>query len=88
MRRKQHPRILEWKADDPSGSGRSAHQRRAPAVNDSTFATGKTGFWTAGDTVAYFADTRIEYTAARAVDPDRHREVMKKNSSSPGLESL
>jgi hypothetical protein len=55
------------------------------AVNDSTFAAGKTGFWTAGDTVAYFADTRIEYTARVPLIQTVIASVMKKNSRLLGL---
>jgi hypothetical protein len=55
------------------------------AVNDSTFAAGKTGFWTAGDTVAYFADTRIEYTARVPLIQTVVADVMKKNSRLLGL---
>jgi hypothetical protein len=33
------------------------------AINDSTFASGKVGFWTDADTVAYFTDTKIDYTS-------------------------
>jgi hypothetical protein len=32
------------------------------AVNDNTFATGKIGFWTAGDTTASFAEARVNFT--------------------------
>jgi hypothetical protein len=55
------------------------------AVNDTTFAAGMTGFWTAGDTVAYFADTRIEYTARVPLIQTVIAEVMKKNSRLLGL---
>jgi len=55
------------------------------AINDSTFAAGKTGFWIAGDTVAYFADTRIEYTARVPLIQTIIADVMKKNSRLLGL---
>lgn len=32
------------------------------AINDTSFASGKVGFWTKADTVAYFADARVQYT--------------------------
>jgi len=56
-----------------------------PRINDSTFAIGKTGFWTAGDTTAYFADTRIDYTARVPKIQTVIAEVMKKNSRLLGL---
>lgn len=34
-----------------------------PPISDSTFVRGKIGFWTKSDSVSYFADTRIVYTA-------------------------
>lgn len=55
------------------------------AINDSTFAAGKTGFWTAGDTVAFFADTRIEYTARVPLIQTVIADVMKKNPRLLGL---
>jgi hypothetical protein len=55
------------------------------AVNDSTFAAGKTGFWTAGDTVAYFADTKIEYTARVPLIQTVIAGVMKQNPRLLGL---
>jgi len=56
-----------------------------PRINDSTFAIGKTGFWTAGDTTAFFADTRIEYTARVPQIQTVIADVMKKNSRLLGL---
>jgi len=56
-----------------------------PRINDSTFAAGNTGFWTAGDTTAYFADTRIEYTARVPQIQTVIADVMKKNSRLLGL---
>ena len=32
-----------------------------PPLNDSSFSTGKIGFWTKSDSVSYFADIRIQY---------------------------
>ncbi|HXR05816.1 MAG TPA: family 16 glycoside hydrolase [Candidatus Acidoferrum sp.] len=55
------------------------------AVNDSTFAAGMTGFWTAGDTVAYFADTKIVFTARVPLIQSVIAGVMKKNSRLLGL---
>ncbi|MCS1412109.1 MAG: hypothetical protein M2R45_05312 [Verrucomicrobia subdivision 3 bacterium] len=44
-----------------------------PALTDTQFASGRIGYWTQGDTVAYFADTKVTYqpktpTAQRIVD--------------------
>ncbi len=33
-----------------------------PTLNDSSFSTGKIGFWTKSDAVSYFGDTTIDYT--------------------------
>jgi hypothetical protein len=33
-----------------------------PTLNDSSFSSGKIGFWTKSDAVSYFGDTTIEYT--------------------------
>jgi hypothetical protein len=56
------------------------------AINDSTFAAGKTGFWTAGDTVAFFADTKIDYTARVPLIQTVIAGVMKKNPRLLGLQ--
>jgi hypothetical protein len=57
-----------------------------PRINDTTFAAGMTGFWIAGDTVACFADTRIEYTARVPLIQTVIAGVMKKNSRLLGLQ--
>ena len=87
MLRQQHPRFLERQASDPSRSGRGdpTNDAELPRINDSTFAAGKTGFWTAGDTVAYFADTKIEYTARVPLIQTVIAGVMKKNPRLLGL---
>lgn len=43
-----------------------------PALGDNSFAKGKIGFWTKSDSVSYFADTRITYTAT---EPLAHKLV-------------
>jgi hypothetical protein len=55
------------------------------AVNDSTFALGKVGFWTDADTVAYFADTRIDYTPRVPLIQALVAGVMSKNPRLLGL---
>ena len=37
---------------------------RSSPLGDTSFARGRIGFWTKSDSVGYFADTRITYTAA------------------------
>jgi hypothetical protein len=55
------------------------------AINDSTFATGQAGLWTASDTVAYFADTRIDYTPRVPMIQTVVAEVIKKYPRLLGL---
>jgi hypothetical protein len=55
------------------------------AINDTTFAAGKFGFWTAADTVACFADTRIDYTTRVPFIQTVVSAVMKKNPRLLGL---
>jgi hypothetical protein len=44
--------IICWLDDKPA----------MPTLNDSSFSTGKIGFWTKSDAVSYFGDTTIDYT--------------------------
>jgi hypothetical protein len=69
----------------PVLAGATTNDSELPRINDSTFAAGKTGFWTAGDTVAYFAETRIDYTARIPQIQTVIADVMKKNSRLLGL---
>jgi hypothetical protein len=46
----------------PMLAGAPTNEADLPRLNDTTFPTGRAGFWTAADTTAYFADTRIDYT--------------------------
>jgi hypothetical protein len=55
------------------------------AINDSTFSTGKIGFWTASDTVAYFSDTRIDYTPRVPLIQTAVAAVVAKNPRLLGL---
>jgi hypothetical protein len=43
-----------------------------PALGDTSFPKGKIGFWTKSDSVSYFADTRVTYTAS---EPLAHKLV-------------
>ena len=56
-----------------------------PALGDKTFASGKIGFWTKSDSVAYFADTRIAYTQRESFAQVLVRDAYKKY---PRLEGL
>ncbi len=49
-----------------------------PALTDSTFTRGKIGFWTKSDSVSYFADTRITYTAAEPLAQKLVRDTLAK----------
>jgi hypothetical protein len=69
----------------PLLAGAPTNDDQLPRINDSTFAAGKTGFWTAGDTVAYFSDTQIDYTARVPLIQTVVADVMKKNSRLLGL---
>ena len=75
--------ILNGKLFIPPAPGGATNN--VAAVNDSTFPAGKVGFWTAGDTAAYFADTRIDYTARVPLIQTVIAGVMKKNSRLLGL---
>ena len=75
--------ILNGKLLIPPAPGGATNNETA--VNDSTFPAGKVGFWTAGDTAAYFADTRIDYTARVPLIQTVIAGVMKKNTRLLGL---
>jgi hypothetical protein len=75
--------ILNGKLLIPPAAGGATNNDTA--VNDSTFPAGKVGFWTAGDTAAYFADTRIDYTARVPLIQTVLASVMKKNPRLLGL---
>ena len=70
----------------PVLAGAPTNNVELPRINDTTFASGQTGFWIAGDTLAYFADTRIEYTARVPLIQTVIADVMKKNSRLLGLQ--
>jgi len=66
----------------PARAGADPHEL---AINDSTFAAGKAGFWTAADTVASFADPRIDYTPRVPLIQTAVAEVTRKYPRLLGL---
>jgi hypothetical protein len=56
-----------------------------PPLRDSTFSTGKIGFWTKSDSVAYFTDTRIAYTPRENLAQILVRETIRKYPRLRGL---
>jgi len=49
-----------------------------PPLTDSSFITGKIGFWTKSDSVSYFCNTRIVYTPREPPAQQIVRDVLKK----------
>ena len=49
-----------------------------PPLTDSSFISGKIGFWTKSDSVSYFSDTHIIYTPREAPAQQIVRDVLKK----------
>jgi hypothetical protein len=56
-----------------------------PPLTDTTFASGKIGFWTKSDAVSYFADTRITYTPRELPAQVMVREILRKYPRLQGL---
>jgi hypothetical protein len=56
------------------------------AVNDSTFASGKIGFWAKADTSAEFADARLQFTPRIPYMQSVAAEIMKKYPRLRGLD--
>lgn len=54
-------------------------------ISDSTFMSGKVGFWTKSDAVSYFGDTRISYTPRESLAQVLVRDAMQKYSRLRGL---
>ena len=69
----------------PILAGAPTNDAELPRINDTTFPAGMAGFWTAGDTVARFADTRIQYTARVPLIQTVIADVIKKNPRLLGL---
>ena len=56
-----------------------------PTINDSSFSSGKIGFWTKSDSVSYFTDARIVYVPRQIEADVIVRELLKKY---PRLEDI
>src|ERR1051325_2298325 len=56
-----------------------------PALEDSSFSSGKIGFWTKSDSVSYFGGTKIVYAPREAAAQAMVRELAKKYSRLLGL---
>ena len=56
-----------------------------PALQDSSFLSGKIGFWTKSDSVSYFSETRIVYTPREVPAQKIVRDLSKKYSRLLGL---
>ncbi len=56
-----------------------------PELNDTSFASGKIGFWTKSDAVTRFADTRIVYTPREPLAQVILRDALKEFSRLEGL---
>ena len=61
-------------------------QELLPPLEDSSFSSGKVGFWTKSDSVSYFGPTRIAYKAREVPAQVMVREVAKKYSRLLGLQ--
>ncbi len=57
-----------------------------PPLQDSSFASGRIGFWTKSDSVSYFGDTRIVYTPREVPGRALVREMAKKYPRLLGLQ--
>jgi len=56
-----------------------------PTLNDSSFSSGKIGFWTKSDAVSYFGDTAIDYTPMVPAAQTLVDDIMKKYPRILGL---
>ena len=56
-----------------------------PTLNDSSFSTGKIGFWTKSDAVSYFGNTTIDYTPMVPAAQTLVRDIKKKYPRILGL---
>jgi len=56
-----------------------------PTLNDSSFSSGKIGFWTKSDAVSYFGDTTIDYTPMVPAAQTLVDDMMKKYPRILGL---
>jgi hypothetical protein len=60
-------------------------QPAIPPLNDSTFSSGKVGFWTKSDSVSYFSDAQVDYRPRQILAETLIQETMKKNPRLLGL---
>ena len=56
-----------------------------PPLTDSTFSSGKIGFWTKSDAISYFTDTKIDYTRREPYAQILVRQMLKKYPRLLGL---
>jgi hypothetical protein len=56
-----------------------------PMITDSSFSTGKIGFWTKSDSVSYFADAKLTYTPRETLAQSLVSDALKKYSKLEGL---
>lgn len=60
-------------------------QQVMPALNDTSFLSGKVGFWTKSDSVSYFTDARITFTRRLSLAESLVSETIEKYSKLQGL---
>ncbi|HWD92844.1 MAG TPA: family 16 glycoside hydrolase [Verrucomicrobiae bacterium] len=56
-----------------------------PMITDSSFSSGKVGFWTKSDTVGYFTDAKLNYTPRETLAQSLVSETVRKFSKLEGL---
>jgi len=61
-------------------------QQLIPTLTDTSFLSGKIGFWTKSDSVSYFTDTRITYTPREVPAQVLVRDMIKKYPRLVGLQ--
>jgi hypothetical protein len=60
-------------------------QEAIPSLTDTSFATGKIGFWTKSDAISYFTDTKIIYTPRESLAQILVRDTVARNPRLVGL---
>ncbi len=60
-------------------------QEALPALTDTSFASGKIGYWTKSDAISYFTDTKITYTPRETLAQILVRDTVKENPRLVGL---
>jgi hypothetical protein len=56
-----------------------------PMITDSSFSSGKVGFWTKSDSVSYFADAKLTYTPRETLAQSLVSDALKKFSRLEGV---